>query len=88
MRRFEFEWDDENVEHIARHHVSPEEVEEVFRTRFHLMQSRLGRYVALGQTEAGRYLFCPFERKGPSLIRVVTARDMEAWERKLYQRKR
>ena len=88
MRRFEFDWDDGNVEHIARHHVSPEEAEEVFRSRFHLLHTRLGRYVALGQTEEGRYLFCAFERKGPGRVRVVTARDMEPWERKLYKRKR
>jgi uncharacterized DUF497 family protein len=88
MRRFEFEWDDGNEGHIARHNVSSEEVEEVFRSRFHLLHARLARYAALGQTEAGRYLFCVFERKGPGLIRVVTARDMEDWERKLYKRKR
>jgi uncharacterized protein len=88
MRRFEFEWDDANVEHIARHHVAPEEAEEVFRSRFHLMHSRLGRYTALGQTESGRYLFCIFEPKGAGVVRIITARDMEDPERKLYQRKR
>jgi len=88
MRRFEFEWDEGNEEHIARHNISSEEVEEVFRSRIHLLHSRLGRYAALGQTEVGRYLFCVFERKGQGLIRVLTAREMEDSERKLYKRKR
>jgi uncharacterized DUF497 family protein len=30
MDEMEFEWDDANVEHLARHGISPEEVEELF----------------------------------------------------------
>lgn len=46
-------WDDENVEHIARHHVSPAEVEQVCfaAEKVVLRTERAGRYVVLGRGE-------------------------------------
>ena len=84
-----FEWDAGNDGHIARHRVTRDEVEEVFEAWYYTVRSRDGRYVAIGQTATGRYLFCVFERTGQSgQIRIVTARDAELWERRLFKRKR
>jgi hypothetical protein len=79
-------WDDENVEHIARHHVSPGEVEEVcFGTeRMILRAEKAGRYVVLGRTEAGRYLTVVVTAPHKGRSRVITARDMSAKERRRY----
>jgi uncharacterized DUF497 family protein len=88
MRVDSFDWDAHNVDHIARHHVVPDEVEELWESKIYLIRGRSGRYQALGQTVAGRYLICVFERyEEPGWIRVVTARDMNDKERRLFRRK-
>lgn len=78
---------------VAKHGVTPEEVEEVFfqRPRFRFVESghREGEdvYVALGQTDAGRYLTVFFVRKAGNTALILSARDMDEQERKLYERK-
>jgi hypothetical protein len=84
-----FEWDDGNTEHISRHSVTPYEAEEVFADDAAIfLRSRSGRYVALGQTEAGRYLTVVYERKSGGVIRVVTAFDMDEKNRRRYRHER
>lgn len=48
-------WDDDNLAHIARHGVTPEEVEDLCAAEDTLF-TRVGtrRYQAVGQTESGR----------------------------------
>jgi uncharacterized DUF497 family protein len=82
-----FEWDDENVLHIERHQFNPEEVEEVFEGGHKVRRARQGLYTALGETIDGRLTFVVFRRLSKGVIRVVTARDMENNERRLYRRK-
>jgi len=82
-----FDWDDQNVFHIERHQFSPEEVEEVFDGAYKVRRARQGLYIALGETLDGRLAFVVFRRLSKGVIRVVTARDMENNERRLYRRK-
>ena len=61
----DFEWDDDNVEHLARHHITPEEVEEVFAAP--VVRRRGGtdapdRFRVLGRTSAGRYLAVVYQQ--------------------------
>lgn len=81
-----FEWDDDNEDHIARHGVETDEVEEVFVDRHRLYRSREGRYVAMGRSAAGRYLFVVFEKRESGTIRVTTARNMSEKEKKHFKR--
>jgi len=84
-----FEWDENNIEHVARHHVTPDEVEEVFWLRHVLRRSRDGLYLALGQAVSGRYLFVVFKPVTPlGRVRIITARDMEPPERRLFKKER
>lgn len=82
-------WNDGNKAHITHHKVTPEEVEEViFEGRLVVRRGRgEGVYYAYGQTKAGRYLFIVFAILAHGQGLVVTARDMEQVERRLYQRK-
>ena len=49
-------WDDENIEHVARHNVNPKEVEDVC-FGLHISRKVWGqRYVLSGQADNGRYL--------------------------------
>jgi uncharacterized DUF497 family protein len=82
-----FEWDDDNSEHISRHGFTPEEVEEVFVGRHKIRRTRRRCYIALGETLDGRLAFVVFRRLTGGLIRVITARDMEASERRQLHRK-
>jgi uncharacterized DUF497 family protein len=77
----------------SKHRVLPEEVEEVFFNRPHFRFVEKGHvagedvYVALGQTDGGRYLSVFFIQKPGNLELVISARDMDAAERKRYGRK-
>jgi len=84
---FGFEWDDDNILHIERHELTVEEVEEVFAGAHKVRRTRKRRYIALGETLDGRLAFVVFRRLPKGLIRVVTARDMEDDERRLFRRK-
>jgi len=83
----EFEWDEGNIVHIEmRHGVTPDEAEEVFAVRPLYSKTREGKYIAFGPTQDGRYLAVVFEKKPKGLARVITGRDMEAKERKLWKK--
>lgn len=82
-----FDWDDDNIGHIQRHEFTPEEVEEVFAGAYKVRRTRVSRYIALGETLDGRLAFVVFRRLPKCVVRVITARDMEAKERRLFRRK-
>ena len=82
-----FEWDDNNIFHIERHEFTPEEVEEVFAGDHKVRRTRQQRYIALGETLDGRLAFIVFRQLSGGQVRVITARDMDAGERRLYRRK-
>ena len=76
-----------------KHHVETYEVEELFagkpKFRFVEKGGREGEnvYMALGQTEAGRYLTALFIHKKTKEALILSARDMAQKERKMYGRK-
>ncbi len=84
-------WDDSNIDHIANHKVSRQEVEEVCFSRHYsrrVLGRRHRRYMVIGQSEEGRYLtvFLDFQKGG--IFHPVTARDAEEHERRLFQNER
>lgn len=72
---------------IERHAFTPTEVEEVFAGNRKIRRTRQERYIALGETLDRRLAFVVFRRLSGGLVRVITARDMEASERRLFRRK-
>ena len=90
----DFVWLTEIADKVAtKHRVTPDEVEEVFFNdpRFRFVESgyRSGEdvYSAGGQTDAGRYLIVFFIYKGDNTALILSARDMDAAERRRYERK-
>ena len=83
-------WDEDTADHISRHAVSPEEVEEVLFNDSELpriMRGKGNRYLVYGMTNAGRFLLVVLiiaNRK----TRIITARDMTDREKKFYRRKK
>lgn len=84
----EFEWDDNNIEHIARHGVFPDEVEDVaFDDDPWIRKGRKGTRYMLGYTVAGRYLFFVYVLKRKGIARVITSMDMDDKTKKLYKKR-
>ena len=85
----EFEWDDDNLEHLARHSISADEVEELFEST--VVRRRGGtdasdRVRVLGRTASGRYLGIIYQQKARGVIRPFTGWDLRPHERDLYDR--
>jgi uncharacterized DUF497 family protein len=89
----QFEWDDDNSDHLeSRHRISPIEAQQAMIDSGRVPSTaRRGfgerRYAAIGATDAGRVLHVVFIRK-PAAIRVISARDATASERRRYRRVR
>lgn len=87
MRFHRFEWDAINVDHIARHRVTPNDAEGACRGDAVVLRGREGRYLVYGRTSAGRYLLVVVRSYAQGVARIITARDMTENERRFYQRR-
>jgi uncharacterized DUF497 family protein len=76
MEAFQFEWDVENIRHLAKHEILPVEAEQVLKNRPLDLESELrngeDRTPQVGETDAGRILIVVSTMLGRK-IRVVTA---------------
>jgi uncharacterized DUF497 family protein len=82
------DWDQASIDHIARHGVEPDEVEDVVFGQSHQNRARDGRYRFVGQTSGGRYLAVFVEPESESgVFYVLTARDATIQERRLIRRR-
>jgi uncharacterized DUF497 family protein len=86
-----FDWDEGNRHKLAKHEVKLIEAEQVFADEYVLLfkdvphSGEEKRYNALGRTEDGRHLFVTFTWRGSgTLIRIISARDMNVKERSCY----
>ena len=82
-------WDEWNIDHIARHDVLPEEVEEVCKSDPLVQTGNKGRVVTIGLTKAKRWLeviLDPEMEEG--VYYVVTAHTANRKERGLYQKEK
>jgi uncharacterized DUF497 family protein len=89
-----FIWLPDIVEKLAiKHHVTKDEVEEVFFNRPLFRFVEYGHcdgedvYAVQVRTDAGRYLIVFFIYKPDHLALIVSARDMDAKERRRYERR-
>ena len=83
----ELKWDEQAIEHIARHHVTPEEVQEVtYDSRSLVFGAAQKRYFVYGRTGSGRYLKVIVERLRGALFYPVTAYEMDEADQRRYDR--
>jgi uncharacterized DUF497 family protein len=87
-----FQWDQGNLlKNWEKHGVSAPECEQIFFNRPFITgpdkkhSQQEDRLYALGQTDAGRLLFVVFSIR-ENLVRVISARDMNQRERKVYKK--
>ena len=88
MNIYELIVESDREEHIVRHHVTISEVEEVIFGAPFIRRTRDHRYLAIGQTEAGRYLTVVIAPRSPGIYSLVTAREADDAERRAYQQQR
>jgi uncharacterized DUF497 family protein len=87
-----FEWDEGNGRKSEKHGVTQAEAEQVFADGRTMIANDIAhsalepRYHALGETFEGRRLHISFTvRRNGTLIRVISARDMNRKERNRYE---
>ena len=81
------EWDDENVEHINKHRVTPTEVGDVCFESHIAYPGKYDRYILYGQTANGRYLKVILKRLHATRFRPITAFDMSDSEKHNYRKR-
>jgi uncharacterized DUF497 family protein len=90
VRIHEFIWPQNRIDHIARHQVQPEEVENVCFGKAWVRRAKAtGKSPAcyvLGQTESGRHLLCVVIQFPNGKGFPVTARAMTEKEKRQFNR--
>lgn len=81
-------WSLESEVHIARHGVTPEEVEEALYSRPRLVEpGRDGTRLVYCGTAAGRFLLLVVAEAPDGRDFIVTARDMTEMEKRAFRRR-
>ena len=88
-----FEWDQGNIDKsFKKHGITPNEAEEVFLDEDILLLKDIkhsqqeGRFKAIGKIARGSILFLAFTVRR-NKIRIISARDANKKERRLYEHK-
>ncbi|MBI5085387.1 MAG: BrnT family toxin [Acidobacteria bacterium] len=86
-----FDWDRNNLRKIRAHKIGQEEVEQTLRNDpLAVYEQEVGgeiRFVYYGETDSGRLLAVVVTERG-ELIRVVTAYDLDAGQKREYLERR
>jgi uncharacterized DUF497 family protein len=86
----DFRWNDWNVEHIARHGVSPEEAEGAVRGARSPFPRKIeeDKWLVWGKGKGGRYLQVVFVVDDPQeSIYIIHARPLNEREKRQFRRK-
>ena len=78
-------WDKENIDHIKKHDVTPDEVEQVCHGQVVVFDTYNDRYLIIGMTLSGKTLTIILDPEPePNTYYPVTARSADKAERKKY----
>lgn len=79
-------WNDWNIVHIAKHNVTPDEVEQVCHSKYVTFETYKRRIALIGPTETGHMIFIILAPKEEGVYYPVTARVADRKERAYYQK--
>lgn len=85
IRIDELLFNEKNIEHIARHNVLPDEVKQIIEGKTLFLNAKFNRIMAIGVTKKGRSLAVILEKVKGHTYFVVTARDADRKERKMFK---
>lgn len=77
-------WDTVNIDHIAKHDVTSDEVEEVCQKEYVVRPTYCNRLMIIGLTIKSRMLAVIIQKKESGAYYVVTARTADKKERLIY----
>lgn len=79
-------WSEGNIAHIARHEITPEQVEEVCKTDALVQEGHSGRLLIIGLTKLKKMLTIIVDSEPEKgVYYVVTARAASTRERRMYR---
>lgn len=78
-------WDSWNIDHIARHEVTPEEVDEACHGDHSIRETYEGRLMIIGPTGSGRLLAIVLAPKEVGVYYPVTAWPASGKLRRIYE---
>lgn len=81
-------WDEWNVTHIARHGITPDEVEQVCRGNPVRLQSYKKRIILVGPTQEGKIISVVLDPENHGVYYPVTARLASRKERRYWEQER
>jgi uncharacterized DUF497 family protein len=88
MEKLQFDWNVDNIRHLARHDILPDEAEQVLKNRPRDLEFKLlnaeDRITQIGETDAGRILIVVSTMQGRK-VRVVTAWPAKERLRRYFQ---
>lgn len=87
MKIKSLQWDDANIDHIARHKLSPVDIEDVCFGQHIFFKGREKRYILYGKTKGGAMIMVVLERLYDQAFRPITARLMTDKEKHSYRKK-
>ncbi|HEX3732898.1 MAG TPA: hypothetical protein VHU91_08265, partial [Mycobacteriales bacterium] len=80
----EVRWTEQSEDHVARHGISPDEVEQTLNGRPQLVLAGSGVTYVFATTPANRYLLIVLADAADDRYYVATARDMTRKERQTF----
>jgi hypothetical protein len=83
----EIRWTEDSETHIARHNVTPWEVEEALQPPTVTAEDSDDATVVVGRTYAGRYLTVVVSESADGRLFIVTAYDSPEDDRRIYNRR-
>ncbi len=81
------DWDDINIEHLAKRQISPIDAEDICFGKHLASIGKNRRYNLYGKTKAGRYIRLIIERLNDNKFRPITAFDMDSGEKRTFNNK-
>lgn len=87
---YEFRWNEWNIDHVGKHGVAPGEAEHVVNHVRSPYPQELGegKFLAVGQTEDGRYMQVVYVFDPPGVVFVIHARPLRELEKRRFRRRR
>jgi len=78
-------WGAWNIAHMAKHGITPDEVEVVCHNKPLVQRGKKGRLLVFGPTKTGRMITAVLDPEGKNTYYPVTTRSTSRKERKIYK---